>query len=71
MKCDAKNRPKGYLGVFDNDGDPDAEGVEISVVKGFSADNAGLKDGDALVMFNDTPLTDFEDIGSGLHKAWR
>jgi serine protease Do len=52
-----------FLGIRPGEGNPDVEGVEVSlVVPGAPAEKAGIKGGDVIVALDGAKVTDFESL---------
>ncbi|MCC7507038.1 MAG: PDZ domain-containing protein [Saprospiraceae bacterium] len=55
--------PSGFLGVQeDSDEDSDAEGLVVEVMRGYAADQAGLKTNDLILSLNDTRINRWSDL---------
>jgi S1-C subfamily serine protease len=62
LEWESEHKPKGFLGVSNIDNGDEGPGEMVKITKNSAADKAGLKDGDRIVMLDDTNIEDFEDI---------
>ncbi|MBK6933359.1 MAG: PDZ domain-containing protein [Saprospirales bacterium] len=67
LDYDHESNKQGFLGITDQgpdgaDDDDAPAGVRIGIVKASAADKAGLRNGDVVLLLDETPIRDWEDI---------
>lgn len=55
-----------HLGVQQSHRQKPAEGVQVNIVSGGTAEKMGLKDGDVITHINGYPILDWEDLGTAV-----
>ena len=59
-ECNPDSR--GFMGVSPIHDESDQPGVAVNIVEGSGAEEAGLEDGDRILMINSTEIEDWEDV---------